>query len=184
MPHSEILQSLMQYIKEDGYNESIDSYGNVYHWFKFLLPESILPASRMLLQYQVRLLMTTAYNIKHLQDPIHEVCYHFEKQGTIFNITVLLDAENNRVPSISGVYDNADWHEREMMELYNINIMDHPNPRRLFLDPEIDKGILGETVPLSIMMNGASTVDLWECILKDRAQATEKAATDAATKEL
>ena len=44
----------------------------------------------------------------------------------------------------------------------------HPNPRRLFLDEELDAGILNEAVPLSIMMNGACTTDLWERILKEK----------------
>ena len=39
---------------------------------------------------------------------------------------------------------------------------------RLFLDEELDAGILNEAVPLSIMMNGACTTDLWERILKDK----------------
>ena len=43
-----------------------------------------------------------------------------------------------------------------------------PNPRRLFLDEELDAGILNEAVPLSIMMNGACTTDLWERILKEK----------------
>jgi Ni,Fe-hydrogenase III component G len=65
---------------------------------------------------------------------------------------------------------NADWHEREMMELLGVSITGHPNPTRLFLDEELDAGILNEVVPLSVMMNGASTTDLWEHILKDKEQ--------------
>ena len=79
-----------------------------------------------------------------------------------------LNGEWPTVPSITPLFANADWHEREMMELYGISVTGHPNPRRLFLDEELDAGILNEAVPLSIMMNGACTTDLWERILKEK----------------
>ena len=56
------------------------------------------------------------------------------------------------------------------MELLNVPITGHPHPTRLFLDEELDAGVLNEVVPLSVMMNGASTTDLWERILKDKEQ--------------
>ena len=52
--------------------------------------------------------------------------------------------------------------------MYGIRVANQPNPRRLFLDEELDAGILNEAVPLSIMMNGACTTDLWERILKEK----------------
>ncbi len=146
-----------------------DQEGNVFHWYRLALPKDILLASTLLASHEARLAMITAYNREHLQDPVHEVCYHFELQGIVINLTVLLDAEHHEVPSITHIFANADWHEREMMELYDIEVLNQPNPRRLFLSEDLEGGILGEAVPLSIMMNGACTVDLWERILKDRA---------------
>ncbi len=104
---------------------------------------------------------TTAYNLKQLGEQQQELCYHFELQGVATDITVTLTAEHNTVPSITPLFANADWHEREMMELYGIRVANQPNRRRLFLDEELDVGILNEAVPLSIMMNGACTTDLW-----------------------
>ena len=115
-----------------------------------------------------RLCMTTAYNRRQLSEPMQEVCYHFELDGVVYNMTVTLNGEWPTVPSITPLFANADWHEREMMELYGIQVTGHPNPTRLFLDEELDAGILNEAVPLSIMMNGACTTDLWERILNDK----------------
>jgi NADH-quinone oxidoreductase subunit C len=39
------------------------------------------------------------------------------------------------VPSVSGVWAIADWHEREAYDLMGIRFLDHPNPRRI-LSPE------------------------------------------------
>ncbi len=158
-------ESLMALAEADSVR--IDKHVATTHWYRLALPEHIVDAARVLAQHKTRLAMVTAYNSKHLQEPVHEVCYHFEKQGIVYNVTVLLDEEHHIVPSITSIFRNADWHEREMMELYDIVVQGHPNPRRLFLDPELDSGIMGEAVPLSIMMNGACTVDLWERIMKD-----------------
>ncbi len=160
------------------YTISHDAAGNDFHWFRLALPEDILPAAQHLMAYEARLAMVTAYNREHLQDPVHEVCYQFELAGAMINITVLLDALHHQVPSITPIFANADWHEREMMELYDIEVLNQPNPRRLFLSEELDSGILGEAVPLSIMMNGACTIDLWERILKDRQQEESTHASD------
>ncbi len=99
---------------------------------------------------------------------MHSACYEFVLKGVVYGVTVNMDAEHPSVPSITTIFANADWHEREMMELYGVNVTSHPNPRRLFLDEELDKGLLGDIVPLSIMMNGSTSNDLWERILSDR----------------
>ncbi len=151
------------------YTVSHDEANNAFHWYRLALPEDIVDAAQLLFDQHARLAMVTAYNREHLQDPVHEVCYQFELHGVMINITVLLDAEHHTVPSITPIFANADWHEREMMELYGIDVLNQPNPQRLFLSEELDSGIMGEAVPLSIMMNGACTIDLWERILKDRA---------------
>ena len=136
-----------------------DSYGNAYHWFQIDTPHQLLQAADILHSQGSRLALITAYNRPSDTGPMQALCY---------SVTVPLDAEHPQVPSITPLFNNADWHEREMMELYGIKIVNQPNPRRLFLDEELDKGLLGELVPLSIMMNGASSQDLWERILQGK----------------
>lgn len=153
-----------------------DFYGNICHWFRLDTPRHMLRAATLLKEAGARLATATAYNRRHLADPVQEICYHFELEGVVYNITVMLDVEWPAVPSITSVFANADWNEREMMELYAVQVDGHPNPRRLFLDEQIEEGVLGEAVPLSLMMNGACTVDLWERILKDRQKTEVKGA--------
>ncbi len=154
---------------ESAYTCSHDEAGNAFYWYMLSVPQDIFPIAQLLFNHDARLAMITAYNRKHLQKPKHDICYHFEIAGIVINITVQLGNKNTSVPSITSIFANADWHEREMMELFDIEVSNQPNPRRLFLSEELDSGILGEAVPLSIMMNGACTVDLWERILQDRA---------------
>ena len=145
-----------------------DSFGNAYHWFQIDSPHELLQAADILHSQGSRLAMITAYNRHSDTGPMQALCYQFVLEGVVYSVTVPLDAEPPQVPSITPLFNNADWHEREMMELYGIKIVNQPNPRRLFLDEELDKGLLGELVPLSIMMNGASSQDLWERILQGK----------------
>jgi NADH:ubiquinone oxidoreductase subunit C len=163
-----IIKNLTQCSETGMVHHTVDSYGNAFHWFRLGTPRHLTRAAALLRDAGARLCMTTAYNRRQLSEPMQEVCYHFELDGIVYNLTVTLNGEWPVVPSITQFFANADWHEREMMELYGINVTDHPNPRRLFLDEKFDAGILNQAVPLSVMMNGASTADLWESILKDR----------------
>lgn len=155
----------------DGQNaiqHSSDSYGNSYHWFRLNEPKLLSQAAELLHHAHARLAMVVAYNRHKEEQKLQAVCYEFVLDGIVYNCTCELSPAYPEIPSITPIFANADWHEREMMELYGIKVAGHPNPRRLFLDENLDQGLLGEIVPLSIMMNGASSTDLWERILADK----------------
>lgn len=145
-----------------------DSYGNSYYWFALDYPGYITDAAKILHAKGARLAQICAYNQHQNLMRMQNACYEFVLEGTVYNVTAHMDEEHPSVPSITPIFANADWHEREMMELYGIKVANHPNPRRLFLDEELDKGLLGEVVPLSVVMNGASSNDLWERIMSDK----------------
>ena len=167
--HDDIIIDLTDLCTEpESIHHSVDAFGNASHWFRLDTPRLIIRGAEVIKRAGGRLAMASAYNRRQLSEPMQEVCYHFEIYGTIYNLTLTLNFEWPSVPSISNIFANADWLEREMMELYGIQVTNHPNPRRLFLDEKLDRGILNEAVPLSIMMNGASTKDLWERILSNK----------------
>lgn len=143
-----------------------DAFGNAYHWFTLEQPAQITDAARILHAAHARLAIIAAYNHKGTEQKcLGNACYEFVLEGVVYGITVHMDPEHPEVPSITPLFANADWHEREMIELYGIKVVGQPNPRRLFLDEELDKGLLGQLAPLSVVMNGASSTDLWERIL-------------------
>ncbi|MFH1514580.1 MAG: NADH-quinone oxidoreductase subunit C [bacterium] len=51
------------------------------------------------------------------------------------------------IPTITGLYPGANWHEREMMELFGIVVRDHPDPRKLILPDWVDDHPLRKDFP-------------------------------------
>lgn len=66
--------------------------------------------------------------------------YHFDCFQTHHRITlrILISKKNPEIPSISGIYPGADWHERECFDFFGVRFTNHPNLIPLLLDPEHD----------------------------------------------
>ena len=142
-----------------------DVQGNDFGWVRPCPPEGLVSLAPLLAASDARLTTVTAYRndkIGRMEQDGHELAYHFDLDGLVLTVSVCLPDNPPRVPSITPWFKNADWNEREFAELYGIVLVDHPNPRRLFLDAGLDGAILDRLVPLSTMMNGASTSTLWE----------------------
>jgi NADH-quinone oxidoreductase subunit C len=79
-------------------------------------------------------------------EPHLEVLYHlssFAFPGLRFTLKVVLprwrDGEPGRlpeVPSVSGVWKTADWHEREVYDLVGVFFSGHPNLVRILLNDD------------------------------------------------
>lgn len=76
-------------------------------------------------------------------EPHLEVVYHlssFAEPGRRLMLKVVLPRWKNEtpgelpeLPSIAGVWRTADWHEREVFDLFGIIFTGHPDPRRILL---------------------------------------------------
>jgi len=53
-------------------------------------------------------------------------------------VRVLLPRAGARIPTVSDVFRTAEWHERETAELFGIEFMGHPDPRRLLLPDDLE----------------------------------------------
>jgi hypothetical protein len=99
----------------------------------------------------------------------YEIAYHFDLDGDTLTLVVFLAADAAAVRSLTPLFRNADWTERELMEVYNVRVEGHPNPRRLFVDESVEAGVLERLIPFSTMVNAASTKELWEKIMAAKA---------------
>ncbi len=77
--------------------------------------------------------------IDYLTYPNHEgprfaVSYSFKsmsKPGTRIRLKVLVGEDSLKVPTISDLYANANWYEREVFDQFGIKFEGHPDLRRL-----------------------------------------------------
>ena len=155
----ELVKGLVDLASEERHNW--DSWGNGFEWVTLMNAGQLPAAAALLAKHEARLCTVTALN-KQLAEPVTTLAYHFDVHGYTVTVTVPLDPAENSVPTITPWFRNADWNEREFAELFDVHVDGNTNPKRLFLDPEIDEGILNEVIPLTIMMNGACTKDMWE----------------------
>lgn len=65
-----------------------------------------------------------------------ELVYHFEISPLQVGLKTSAPKTSPRIETISGIYPSAAWYEREAMEMMGFNIVNHPDPRHLFLPDE------------------------------------------------
>ncbi len=135
-------------------------------WCRLREAALILPAAEAVAGLEGRLSMITAYlSDSAKQKGVREIAFHFDLDGTTLTLGIELPLEGARIPSLTPLFRNADWHEREFMELYDIQVIGHPAPRRLFLDRSIDPAAFERLIPYSTFSNGANSKALWEKVM-------------------
>ncbi len=159
--------------KDDEGRWETDDKGVTYGWFRLTAQKDILPVAKVVAGLGGRVMAITAAQAGHGLTQGVEIAYHFAI-GVInctFS-TVLTDPQREAV-SITPILRSADWHEREMQELYDVKVLDHPNPRRLFIDAgqQMADNLL---VPLSTAMDDSCTTRLWERIMQAQAGSGEE----------
>lgn len=152
-------------------SETKDAWGNGFLWVVLKSSADLPAAAALLANHQGRLCTVTAINHKNPEDGPASVSYHFDVLG--YTVTIKTPVEKNAdgvptVPTIKPSLANADWPEREFTELLGMHVEGNVNPKRLFLDPSIDTGPISDYLPLSIMMNGACTIDMWQRLMENK----------------
>ncbi len=135
-------------------------------WCKLPESDQLLAAASAISTMGGRLSTVTAYLAeKYRKQGRREIAYHFDLDGTTLTLTIELPLEKARVASLTPLFRNADWNEREFMELYDIDVIGHPDPRRLFIDETIEPAVFDGLIPYSTLINGASSKTLWEAVM-------------------
>lgn len=143
----------------------IDKKGVVCGWCKLAAPEDILLVAELVAGCKGRVMTISPVNKPAGVD----INYHFYFEGINCTAAITLPDSARSVKSITPVLKSADWHEREMRELYNIELEGHPNSKRLFLEENIH--MTDHTmIPLSEALKNASTNTLWERIMESNSK--------------
>ncbi len=84
------------------------------------------------------------------EEPRFEVNYHLFST-TIYHrlrMKVLVNEDDARVPTVTGVWRTANWHERETFDLMGVVFEGHPDLRRILLPDDWQGHALRKDFPL------------------------------------
>jgi NADH-quinone oxidoreductase subunit C len=84
------------------------------------------------------------------EEPRFEVNYHLfsTTKHHRLRLKVVLDEANVHVPTVTGVWRTANWHERETFDLFGIIFDNHPDLRRILLPDDWQGYALRKDFPL------------------------------------
>ncbi|MER3523575.1 MAG: NADH-quinone oxidoreductase subunit C [Ignavibacteria bacterium] len=79
-----------------------------------------------------------------------EVVYNLYsiKYKKYVRLKVLVDEEDCVVPTVTGVWSGANWHERETFDMFGIRFAGHPDLRRMYMPEEYQYFPLRKDFPL------------------------------------
>jgi NADH-quinone oxidoreductase subunit C len=115
-------------------------------------PEQIVEALTLLRdEHKFELLSAlTASDYWPQETPRFHVVYQLssiEKNITL-QVRVPVNGTNPKVPTVTGVYKVANWRERELLDMFGIEIEGHPDPRRILMPDGTDGHPLRKDFPL------------------------------------
>lgn len=84
------------------------------------------------------------------EEPRFEVNYHLfsTKKHHRLRLKVLLNEDDAHVPTVTGVWRTANWHERETFDLFGVVFDGHPDLRRILLPDDWQGHALRKDFPL------------------------------------
>ena len=84
------------------------------------------------------------------EEPRFEVNYHLfsTKRYHRLRLKVLLNQEDVHVPTVTGVWRTANWHERETFDMLGVVFDGHPDLRRILLPDDWQGHALRKDFPL------------------------------------
>ncbi|HEX2269998.1 MAG TPA: NADH-quinone oxidoreductase subunit C [Pyrinomonadaceae bacterium] len=84
------------------------------------------------------------------EEPRFEVNYHLFSTVKYhrLRVKVLLNEEDPHVPTVTGVWKTANWHERETFDLFGVIFDGHPDLRRILLPEDWQGHALRKDFPL------------------------------------
>ena len=84
------------------------------------------------------------------EEPRFEVNYHLFSTGKHhrLRLKVVLNEEDPHVPTVTGVWRTANWHERETFDLFGVIFDGHPDLRRILLPDDWQGHALRKDFPL------------------------------------
>ena len=109
-----------------------------FHLDVALPPEKVVAATEIL--YSENFFLETITGVDWIDEQQLEVVYDFNHFEELCRVVVRsrLERNNPEVPTISHIYQGANWHERETHDFFGIKFTGHPNLEPLLLPEDAD----------------------------------------------
>jgi NADH-quinone oxidoreductase subunit C len=118
----------------------------------FVNPENIVDVLTLLRDEQNFELLSamTAVDYYPQSEPRFHVVYQLTSiaKNLSLQVRVPLNGSSPKLPTATGVYDVANWRERELLDMFGIEIVGHPDPRRILLPEDMEGYPLRKDFPL------------------------------------
>jgi NADH:ubiquinone oxidoreductase subunit C len=110
--------------------EEVDYRKRGYHLDILLAPEGVRGLARVMRDKNFYLVFVTAVHLA----PAIEVVYQFASYSAQCRIVARAPVSGNgRIPTISDIFQGANWHERETWEMFGVVFDGHPRLEPLLL---------------------------------------------------
>ena len=83
-------------------------------------------------------------------EPRFHIIYQLNSitDSLFLTLRVPISGENPSIPTLTGVYKNANWRERELWDMFGIHVEGHPDLRRLLMPKDWEGHPLRKDYPL------------------------------------
>ncbi|HAV76176.1 MAG TPA: NADH-quinone oxidoreductase subunit C [Anaerolineae bacterium] len=132
------------------FDSSIEEFRDEVH--AFVKPEQILDALTLLRdKYEFELLSAlTAVDYFPQQSPRYHIVYQLTSlaKNLSVQLRVPVNGDQPKVPTVTRVYEVANWREREVADMFGVEFEGHPDPRRILMPDDWDGHPLRKDYPL------------------------------------
>lgn len=148
---SEALKSTIDQLTEKFSDKIIDVYQSTGDTYVRVEPEALLDIARYLKNDLDYIYLSDLFGAdRYTSEERFEVIYNLMsfKNGTRLFVKVWLEEENPELESVTGIWSSANWHEREVYDMFGIHFKNHPDFRRIFLPEDFQYFPLRKEFPL------------------------------------
>lgn len=127
-------EKLVRDLKEKSFALSACDYAERgYHFEIDLEADKLRGFAQSMLEREMFLVFVGGLHV----DPAIEIIYQFASYDRPCRVVLRVAVDShNSVPTISDIYQGANWHERETRDFYGVTFVDHPNLIPLILAEE------------------------------------------------